>query len=167
VQGHPLARVLGHALPACGIWKSVSQQKPAPSASRHGTWRAHAGTRSARYFALLFASSLWPEADSCSLNSALLVQGSRAPLGPSLRQRRDSAPTRGRSSPSPSSLLLNSRSEISFVFHPSSALHPSLHQLWGNITVSDRVAWCNVLSPGGETEAGRDFRSRSGLHGAH
>lgn len=149
---------------AC-VWDSGERES---AETGTGSLRGHAGTRSARHFPLLFASSLWPEADTHSLSSAPLVQGSRAPLGPSLCRRRDSTPTRGCSSPSPSSLLLNSRS-ISYVFHLSSALCPSPHQPWGNIAATDRVVWWlhNIPSPDGETEAGRDFRGRTGLHWEH
>lgn len=112
-----------------------------------------------------FASSLWPEADPHSPSSAARsrLSGSPGPVSPPEKRFK---PYSWLLFPFPLQPALNSRS-ISFVFHPGSALCPSLHQPWGDITVPDRVGWWqgSVLSPDGEMEAGMDSGTHLGFSG--
>lgn len=121
-QGHPLVRAWRRFASVRDSGERESAESGTAGAVARPWASARRDTLSETF---CFAFRLLPLA--CSRYS---FTDSRAPLGPSLRQRRDSTLTRGCSSPSPSSLLLNSRC-ISFIFHLSSALCPSLRQLWG------------------------------------
>lgn len=142
-----------------GLWESVSQQN-----QPCWLWVRHQDALSETF--CCSASSLWPEADTHSPSSAARsrLSGSLGPVSPPEKRFK---PYSWLLFPFPLQPALNSRS-ISFVFHPGSALCPSLHQPWGDIAVPDRVGWWqgNGLSPDGKIEAGRDFRSRAGLHKA-
>lgn len=159
--GSEAVRAQGDPRPGCWdkLWEGVSQHKR-PCRLRP----SHRDALSETF--CCSASSLWPEADTHSPSSAARsrLSGSLGPVSPPEKRFK---PYSWLLFPFPLQPALNSRS-ISFVFHPGSALCPSLRQPSGDITVPDRVGWwqCNVPSPHGEIEAGRDFRSRSGLHWA-
>lgn len=156
----PAPRLSGHKVTPGrvrdGLWRSVSQQnRPRRLRARHRDALSETFRCS--------ASSLWPEADTHSPSSAARSRlwGSLGPVSPPEKRFE---PCSWLLFPFPLQPALNSRS-ISFVFHPGSALCPSLHRPRGDIAVPDRMGWWQgrVLAPHGEIEAGKDFGSGSGL----
>lgn len=123
--------LVGTGFAWCGVWESVGQQN-------QPCWLRvpHRDALSETF--CCFACSLWPEADPHSPSSAARsrLPGSLGPVSPPEKRFK---PCSWLLFPFPLQPALNSRS-ISFVFHPGSALCPSLHQPWGGIIMPDRVA---------------------------